>query len=386
MTIVLTGGGSGGHITPILAVARQLKIDKPDIKIVYIGLKGDVLGDTITNNPDIDQIYRVRAGKFRRYHSDGLKQIFDLKTQGKNIKDLFFIFIGLLESFKLIRKIKPDLVFSRGGFVIVPVCLAAKINRVPFITHDSDSIPSLANRIIAPFALYHFVALPKETYSYDQKNTITTGIPLNKSFQPVTDKLKKEYRKKLGIKDDAKVLLIIGGGLGAVSLNQAVCQIIPNLSAEIKDLVVMHQTGKNNSEEVEKYYSEATLTNVKVLDFTNEVYLYSGAADIIVTRAGATNLAEFTLQGKACIIIPSSYLVAGHQLENAKTLEKAGGAEVILDTKLEEDPNRLAKKISYLFNHPDQIKKMEKATSGLSVPNATEEVASRLLKVVEKAS
>lgn len=380
----MTGGGSGGHITPILAVASELKKQKPDIKIVYIGLKGDVLADVAGDNSVFNESYFVSAGKFRRYHSDGLKQIFDLKTQYLNIRDLFKVFIGFMQSYRLLRKIKPEIVFSRGGFVIVPVCLAAKFKHIPYITHDSDSIPSLANRIIAPWAKMHFVALPKETYSYNQDITVMTGIPIKKNFIPVTEKLKLEYRKKISVPEKSKVLFITGGGQGATTLNDITTQIVPNLVAEFSDLRVIHLTGRNHQDKAKAFYDENGLsTNVKVIDFTNELHLYSGAADIIVTRAGATTLAECAIQGKACILIPSSYLVAGHQLENAKTLESAGAVKVVTDVDAEQDPNKVAKIISKLFKNPNEIKDLEKAITKFAVADAAGDIASRLLKIVD---
>jgi UDP-N-acetylglucosamine--N-acetylmuramyl-(pentapeptide) pyrophosphoryl-undecaprenol N-acetylglucosamine transferase len=381
MTIVLTGGGSGGHITPIQAVAKELKKLDPKAKIVYIGLKGDVLTDVASDHSTFDEIHFVRAGKFRRYHSAGWKQILDLKTQYLNFRDFFLIFIGLVQSYKLMRTIRPNIVFSRGGFVIVPVCIAAKLNKIPYITHDSDSIPSLANRIIARWAKLHFVALPKETYQYDQDKTVTTGIPINKSFVQITDTLKQQYREKLKIPKNSKLLFITGGGLGATSLNRAVTEVVPHLINEFKDLFVVHLMGIDKTEGT--LYDESIADHVKVIDFTNELYLYSGAADVIVCRAGATNLAEFAVQGKGCILIPSSYLVAGHQLDNADILEKAGAAKVITDINLEEDPNRLAKMLSDLFKNPKEIQDLEGNIAQFARPDATSDIATRLLKIVE---
>ncbi len=305
----------------------------------------------------------------------------DLKTQYLNFRDFFLIFIGLVQSYKLMRTIRPNIVFSRGGFVIVPVCIAAKLNKIPYITHDSDSIPSLANRIIARWAKLHFVALPKETYQYDQDKTVTTGIPINKSFVQITDTLKQQYREKLKIPKNSKLLFITGGGLGATSLNRAVTEVVPHLINEFKDLFVVHLMGIDKTEGT--LYDESIADHVKVIDFTNELYLYSGAADVIVCRAGATNLAEFAVQGKGCILIPSSYLVAGHQLDNADILEKAGAAKVITDINLEEDPNRLAKMLSDLFKNPKEIQDLEGNIAQFARPDATSDIATRLLKIVE---
>ena len=226
--IVLTAGGSGGHITPILAVAAEIKRLDPNVFLIYIGQKGDIFGDVTGIDNDIDKIYKVRAGKLRRYPGAGLKQLLDIGTFLKNGRDLFFVIIGIFQSYLILRKVRPDMVFSRGGYVSVPVCLGAKLNKIPYITHDSDSIASLANRIIAPWALKHFVSMPEETYRYPLDKTINTGIPLNPNFVKVTPGLKSMYRKKLNIDSRKKVLMVIGGGQGAKDLNNLFIKITPN--------------------------------------------------------------------------------------------------------------------------------------------------------------
>src|SRR5665213_2594114 len=165
-TIVLTGGGSGGQITPILAIADELKQLQPEARLVYIGQTGDLLGDIPSQHPSIDEVFTVRAGKFRRYHGEGFKQLLDVVTMAKNIRDFFYVIIGFWQSRRLLKQLKPAVIFVKGGFVGVPVGLAAATRQIPFITHDSDPIPGLANRIIARWAVMHAVALPKDIYPY----------------------------------------------------------------------------------------------------------------------------------------------------------------------------------------------------------------------------
>jgi UDP-N-acetylglucosamine--N-acetylmuramyl-(pentapeptide) pyrophosphoryl-undecaprenol N-acetylglucosamine transferase len=178
MTIVVTGAGSGGHITPVLAVAHELKKQQEDIRIVYIGQKGDSLADVPAADQNIDEVFLIQAGKLRRYHGEGWRQLLDLPTMWKNIRDAGRVVVGLFQSFNLLRKIRPEVIFIKGGFVGVPVGLAAAVLRIPYITHDSDALPGLANRIIAPWAKKHAVGLPKEVYSYPPDKTITVGVPL----------------------------------------------------------------------------------------------------------------------------------------------------------------------------------------------------------------
>lgn len=386
MTIVLTGGGSGGHITPILAVAAELKRLNPEVHLVYIGQRGDSLGDIPAQDPNIDQVFTVRAGKFRRFHGEGLRQLLDVPTILKNIRDVFFVIIGTYQSWRLMGRIQPKVVFSRGGFVSVPVAVGAKFRGVPYITHDSDLTPSLANRLIARGASLHAVAFDKELYPYPEAKTITTGIPLNKHFKPVTNELKKRYRAELDIPERSKVVFVIGGGLGSQDVNSAVADAVPHLLQDFQDLYVIHATGRNNEAELQSKYNEAVTDSdrrrLQVHAFIHDVYRYSGAADIIVTRAGATNLAEFAMQGKACIVIPSSFLAGGHQLENAKYLSEQGAAVVLKSDDLIADPNRLARYITDLLQEPNKRKKLEAEFAKLAQPNAAHQIAQLILEQV----
>ncbi len=388
MNIVLTGAGSGGHITPILAIAEELKRRQPNAKLIYIGQTGDKLGDIPANNSNIDQVFTVRAGKFRRYHGEGLKQLLDIATLFKNIRDFFYVLIGLVQSRRLLKKIQPNIIFVKGGFVGVPVGLAAAQLRIPYITHDSDALPGLANRIISRWAKLHAVALPEEIYKYQSNKTVTTGIPLQAEFKPVNSELKRKYREELKLPADAKVLFIIGGGLGSQNINNAVADAVPHLLSEFSDLRVIHATGRANQTEVNKKYSDTlsatAQTRLLVRDYIEDVYRYSGAADIVITRAGATNLAEFALQGKACIVIPSPFLTGGHQLKNAKYLADRKAALVIDEKQLTDDPHRLAKQVSALLKNAQLRKEMGHELSNFAKPKATSELAQLILDQAKK--
>lgn len=382
-TIVLTGAGSGGHITPVLAVAAEIKRLRPGARLVYIGQRGDKLGDIPAGDPAIDEVFTVRAGKFRRYHGEGWKQLLDVVTWFKNIRDVGYVVVGLYQSWRFLRQLRPDVIFIKGGFVGVPVGLAAAWLRIPYITHDSDALPGLANRIISRWADRHAVALPPETYKYPADKTVMTGIPLQADFKPMTPKLKQTYRTKLKLPAKAKVMFIIGGGLGAQRVNQAVAGAVPHLLREFTDLYVIHAAGRANETDLEALYSEklspAEQGRLQVRGFITDVYRYSGAADVIVTRAGATNLAEFALQGKACVVVPNPVLTGGHQLANARYLAEQQAAVVIDETELAADPNRLARQVSGLLHDPDRCRQLSAKLAKFAKPQATAELARLIL-------
>ncbi len=386
-TIVVTGGGSGGHITPILAVAAELKRTRPGVKIVYIGQRGDSLADIPAKDPNIDEVLTVFAGKFRRYHGEGWRQLLDITTLLKNARDGLYVLIGIIQSWRLMGKLQPSVVFSRGAFVSVPVCLGAALRHVPYITHDSDPLPSLANRIIARWARWHAVALPAEIYPYPAAKTVTTGIPLSSDFVPVTQELRKQYRAALKLPGEAPLLFIIGGGLGSQRVNRAVAEVLPHLLHEFNTLQVVHVVGRANETEMLKQYNTDLTpgehSRVQVLGFIPDVYRYSGAADIVITRAGATNLAEFALQGKACIVIPSPFLVGGHQLRNAEYLAEQGAAHVVDEADLVSDPNRLAKQVARLLHEPAQRRQLSSKLAAFARPKATSDLAKLILEQID---
>lgn len=380
---MMTGGGSGGHITPILAVATELKKLRPDTQIVYIGQKGDALGDIPTKHPAIDQVYAVQAGKFRRYHGEGFRQLLDVPTMLKNIRDAFRVLVGISQSRKLLKSIKPDVIFVKGGFVGVPVGLAAANLHIPFVTHDSDAIPGLANRIISRWATIHAVALPKEVYAYPSDKTVTVGVPVAGNFQKVSAKDKDVFRKELGIVPEAKVLFIIGGGLGAQRVNLAVAEAMPHLLHEFRDLQVIHGVGRANERAIQQLYltvlSTAEQGRVIVKGYIDDVYRYSGASDVIITRAGATNLAEFAVQGKACIVVPNPLLTGGHQVKNARYLQDKQAAVVVTEYELQENPNVLAGRASALLKDEARLNELAANLSAFARPNAAKELAELLL-------
>jgi UDP-N-acetylglucosamine--N-acetylmuramyl-(pentapeptide) pyrophosphoryl-undecaprenol N-acetylglucosamine transferase len=371
-----------------LAIAEELKRQQPTARLIYIGQTGDLLGDIVTHDPHIDQVYTVRAGKFRRYHGEGLRQWLDIPTLLENIRDFFYVLIGIRQSRKLLKEIQPDVIFVKGGFVGVPVGLAAARLHVPYITHDSDAIPGLANKIIARWAAWHAVALPAKTYQYPADKTVTTGIPLRKEFVPVTAALEKRYRGEIKVPDSARLLFVIGGGLGAQRINRAVAEAVPHLLGEFRDLYVVHGVGRANEDEMEQTYksqlSEKEQGRVLVRGFIPDVYRYSGAADVIITRAGATNLAEFAEQGKACLVIPSPFLTGGHQLKNARYLADQHAALVLSETGLADDSNRLAKQISSLLTDDKRRDELGKQLATFARPHATEDIARLIIDEAKK--
>jgi UDP-N-acetylglucosamine--N-acetylmuramyl-(pentapeptide) pyrophosphoryl-undecaprenol N-acetylglucosamine transferase len=385
MRIVVTGAGSGGHITPVLAVAHELKSLRPNLEVIYVGQTGDSLGDLPAEDKNIDRTYTVRAGKFRRYHGEGIRQLFDFPTLYKNLRDALYVLAGCWQSFWLLGKIKPDVIFVKGGFVGVPLGLAAALRGIPYVTHDSDAMPGLANRIIAPWAKLHAVALPKEVYQYPPSKTITVGVPISHRFHPLSQKEMAEERKRLGLEDAGKLLMVTGGGLGALRLNDAVIECMPELLSRYPDLWVVHIAGRALEASTRQAYKQQLAPKqqhrVLVKGFVTNLHQYSGAADVVLTRAGGTSMAEFAAQTKACVVVPNPQLAGGHQLKNAQVLADRKAVRLVSEANLREDPHALMPALTDLFDHPAKIEALGKKLSELAQPNAAHLLAVLLLEV-----
>lgn len=385
--VVVTGGGSGGHITPALAVAHELKQLRPDVHVTYIGQTGDSLGDVPEQDKNIDQVLSVRAGKFRRYHGEGWQQLLDFETLYKNLRDFIWALVGVWQSFWLLGKLKPDVIFTRGSFVSVPVCLAAALRGIPYITHDSDAIPSLANRIIAPWAKVHAVALPKGIYPYPSGKTVTVGVPTSHNFRPLARADVIAARKQLGLAQAGKVLFVTGGGLGADRLNRAAMSCVPELLERYNDLWIVHLTGRSLEADIKRGYAQFLSAEqkkrVEVKGFVSNLHEYSAAADVVLTRAGMTSLAEFAIQGKACVVVPNPVLTGGHQLKNAKVLADRKAVKLVNEDHLKDDPHALMPPLTDLLDNPERAKTLGVKLGELAQPNAAHLLAMVLLEVAE---
>lgn len=331
--IVLTGGGTAGHVTPNLALIPALKQQGYDI--IYIGSekgmeKGLIEKANVT-------YYGIPTGKLRRYFS------------AKNITDIFRVVSGIKQATVLIKKIKPDIVFSKGGFVAVPVVLGAKFNKVPVIIHESDMTPGLANRIAMPFAKKVCTTFP-ETLEYITKGKgINTGTPIRKEL---FEGKKEEGLKICGFTEQKPIIMMMGGSLGSVKIN---VQLRGALSTLLNDFQLVHICGKGNFDkklENKKGY--------KQFEYLSEELPHIFAmSDVIISRAGSNSISEFLALKKPNLLIPLSAKASrGDQILNAQSFEKQGFSMVLQ----EEDMTyiSLEKAVRSLYeNRQKYIKNME---------------------------
>jgi UDP-N-acetylglucosamine--N-acetylmuramyl-(pentapeptide) pyrophosphoryl-undecaprenol N-acetylglucosamine transferase len=381
-TIVLTGGGSGGHITPLLSLARELKAQSPGCRILYIGHKGDSFDTFKDSGHDFDFMAFIRAGKFRRYHGQGRAAgNLSPKTLALNTRDFFRLPGSVLVSVRLLRKFKPDAVFSKGGFVAVPVGIAARLLRVPIITHDSDVLPGLANRIVGRWAKIHATGMPPEYYSYPKSSMRYVGIPIDSRIKKVTPKIQAEIKAKLKLPKDSTVLLVSGGGNGSKQLNDLIMAIAKDLLETNLSLYIIHLAGRIHEAELKRAYKllpQSDQQRIIVYGYSQEFYALSAAADLVVTRAGATTLADLSAAAKACIIIPAGFLTGGHQLKNAELLARKDAAVVLPE---EARPDELLALINNLLANDTRRFELARNLFAMAKPKAATDLARLILEV-----
>lgn len=382
MTVMLVGGGSGGHLTPLIAVGDALKAIDSSTHVIQVGQRGESLQEVVDHN-GIDETLAIAAGKFRRYHGESfVSHLFDFKTLTLNIRDFFRFLRGTVQAWRMLGRHKPDVIFLKGGFVCVPVGLAARLRKIPYVTHDSDAIPGLANKITAKNAVFNLVAMDPENYPYSREKTKQVGIPIQPEFQHVSAKEMKVAKKALKVPDNSEVIVSVGGGLGAQNLNHALTAASSSLLAPAHRYII-HLSGKALYEETnqlyEKYLSNDTekLERVLVIDFSTDLYMLTAAADIVIARAGATNIAELAQQGKATLLVPNPVLTGGQQLHNAEALKKLDAAEIIH----EEDIDQLGKTVEGLLGDKKRLAVLAKNMHELAQSDSARIIAQTLMEI-----
>ncbi len=311
--------------------------------------------------------------------------IFHPKTLLFNIRDFFRLPGSILASIKVLRKFNPDVVFSKGGFVAVPVGIAARWLHVPIVTHDSDTIAGLANRIIGRWAVAHATGMPAENYAYPKTKTHFIGIPLDERIVKVTPKIQNQAKRKLKLPEDSTVLLMSGGGNGSKHLNDLLVSIARELLESNLALYIVHISGQSHEQKTKQAYKELPLNDQKrifVFGYTNDFYSYCATADLIITRAGATTLAELAAAGKASIVIASPFLAGGHQLKNAKWLAEQDAIVTLPETASADELHGL---INSLLADDRRRFELSRNFYAAAKPNASASLAQLILKIARQA-
>ena len=298
-----------------------------------------------------------------------------------NILDGFFLLLGVMQSVIKLLFWRPDVVFAKGGFVCLPVGVAAKLLGIPLVIHDSDAHPGLTNRLLSKWARVIGTGAPLKYYSYPESKAKYIGIPVGKTFRPLSDAQRQVEKARLGFNPKTPLVVVTGGGLGAKRLNDAVIKRLEPL-LELSSVLLISGTGQYDELRVlapqdnERFQLHAFISMgmAEIL----------GCADVVVARAGATTILELAALARPTILVPNGNLTGGHQLKNATVYVDAGAVEVVDDRELEANPQLLVDAIGALLANPLHRQQMAKAFHAMAKPNAASDMADMIETVGAK--
>jgi UDP-N-acetylglucosamine--N-acetylmuramyl-(pentapeptide) pyrophosphoryl-undecaprenol N-acetylglucosamine transferase len=363
--IIISGGGTGGHIFPALAIADAIRAKHPEAKILFVGANNRMEMQRV---PD--------AG----YEIKGLPIAgFDRKNLLKNFKVLWLILKSQRMAKKIIKEFAPQAAVGVGGYASGPTLkMAAKMN-VPTLIQEQNSYAGVTNKILAKRAKMICVAYEGMDRFFPHEKIKLTGNPVRKNLLDMRSN-HKEALKAMNLDENKKCVLIVGGSLGARSINEGVMANIELIRAN-SDVQFVWQTGKLYFEEMKKRVSEAGKPeNLVVTDFVSNMADALSAADLVVSRAGAGSISEFALLGKAVILVPSPNVSEDHQTKNAMALVNKGAAIYVADSKVKEE---LITKALETVNNASVIASLEQNIEKMGKPNAASEIADEVLMLAD---
>ncbi len=325
----------------------------------------------------------ILSGKLRRYNNLSLwRQLLrPVSIVLPNIRDGLLVLCGFIQSVFKLWLWRPDVIFTKGGYVCLPVGLAAKVLGIPLVIHDSDAHPGLTNRILAKWATAIATGAPLKYYSYPSEKTQYVGIPIRAGFREYSAAERRIIKAKLGFSPDIPLTVITGGGLGAKRINDAVLSQVKSL-IEFTSVILI--SGKEQYDEL-RALTPRDVQRFELRDFVNRgMEDVLGAADIVVTRAGATTMLELAALAKPTIVIPNGFLTGGHQLKNAEAYAENKSIEVIDDQELNSDHGILTTVLRKLLNDPARIHQMGKLLHKFAKPDAAKDVAAMILQAAKK--
>jgi UDP-N-acetylglucosamine--N-acetylmuramyl-(pentapeptide) pyrophosphoryl-undecaprenol N-acetylglucosamine transferase len=364
MKVIIAGGGTGGHIFPAIAIATELKNVVPDVKVTFVGTARGLEARIIPKEG-----YDIRF-----IRSEGLvgKNIFG------TVKSLFKIPLSFRDSYRLLNDIEPDLVLGVGGYSSGPVVMCAKMMGIPTLIHEQNTLPGLANRVLGKFVDIVAVTYHESIKFFPQGKTYLTGNPVR------TEILKGDRERgysNFGLDRNRFTIFVFGGSLGASSINRAVGEALVYLEPLKDKIQFLHQTGEKDCDSMKDAYYARQFRGT-VIPFAYEMADAYAVADLIISRAGATTLAELTTCGKAAVLVPYPHAAGNHQEINARKLWDMGSAQMILDREL--NGKTLSDLIKHLLEEPDAIGEMERISKSLGSREAAKKIIELMMGLLKK--
>ena len=349
-TLMIAGGGTGGHIYPAIAIAREYVERDAARRVVFVG----------TERGLEKQIVPKAGFPLEFIDVGGLKGKGGLDL----LKNVARLPLGLMQAWRVVGKHRPDVVLGVGGYSSGPVLLAARLRGVPTLIHEANAFPGLANRSVARFTTAAAVAFAEAAPRLKRSDAVVTGNPIRAEFFALGEPPRDAAAKRR--------LLVFGGSQGSRIINRTMSGALLFLAHLRDTLEIVHQTGPNDLESVREAYGQSAFADARVVPYLDPMADEIAAADLVVCRAGAMTVGELAAVGRAAILIPFAAATNNHQELNARVVERAGGAVVITEAEL--TPERLAGAISQAVADPRRTERMGMAAKTLAVPDATKKI------------
>ncbi len=361
MRILISGGGTGGHIYPALALVKAFQAVDSSVEVLYIGSENGLEKEIVT-----------RAGyNFKSIEISGFRRSLSFE----NIKTIQRFLTAVSVSKKYIKEFNPDVVIGTGGYVCGPVVYAAAKLKKPTIIHEQNSLPGVTNKFLARYVDKVAICFEEARSYFPAQKVELTGNP--RASEVV--KTPRIGKAALGLNPQKRTVMISGGSRGAEPINEAIIELIPQLEAA--DYEVLFVTGTKHYAEIEKRVNASELKNVKVMPFINNMPSYLVHTDLFIGRSGATSLSENTALGVPSILIPSPYVTANHQEYNARSVTDHGGGILILEKEL--TATGLMKAIDSIMSDEKSRQAMQQVAKQLGVPDAANRLISLTNKIIK---
>ncbi|MTI87140.1 MAG: undecaprenyldiphospho-muramoylpentapeptide beta-N-acetylglucosaminyltransferase [Balneolaceae bacterium] len=360
--ILIAAGGTGGHVYPAIAIADALKKEKPDADILFVGTRNHMEWKAVPKAG-----YEITAIWISGFHRQ-----FTLKNLLFPVK----LIASLIQSFNIISSFKPQVMVSCGGYVAGPVGWVAGKRNVPVVIQEQNSYPGVTNRMLSKFAKKIFTAFEQADQYLPASKTQVTGNPTRSTLTAAD---KDQSILSFGFTSDKPVLLVLGGSGGAKSINETLKANIQQLHDE-NDIQIIWQCGAKYFDELNSKIDTAQLPNLRLTSYLDNMPEAYAAADLVISRAGASSCSELMLTGKPSVLVPSPYVAGDHQTQNAKAMADAGASELLPDAEMKETMTDL---VNQLIHDQKRLARMNKAALRLAKPEAARLIAREILEIAK---
>ncbi|SHK31246.1 undecaprenyldiphospho-muramoylpentapeptide beta-N-acetylglucosaminyltransferase [Rhodothermus profundi] len=361
--VLLTGGGTGGHVYPAIAIAEAIQAQCPEAVIAFAGTRERLEWRAVPAAGF--SIYPITAAALPRRWSLRMAQV------------PWKLMRGFAESLQLVRSFDPNVVIGTGGYVSAPVLLAARLLGRPFVLQEQNAFPGLTNRLLGRWAARVYIAFPEAQDYFPEDRCVLSGNPVRAALRQIA---RPEARHRFGLPVASQVLFVFGGSLGSMVLNEALLQVLPTLLDE-PQLHLLWQTGRKHYEHVRQRLetlAKPLRHRIRLLPYVEDMAAAYAAADLVLCRAGALTCSELMVTGTPAILVPARQVAADHQTHNAESMERAGAARHVPEAEL---PQRLVREVWTLLADAERRAAMAQAARRMARPQAAAQIASEVLEL-----